>query len=146
MRAPTLSVLKVANAESNSFAALARTIRGRNPPRRTMSWTLLSSFSRGTLGFTRTPIRVASGTNRRSKSNRFTSRDWVMLVTPVILSSGRLRLVTRPRATGSSPSENTKGILLASAIRASAAMTEILFLIRSAASSGSLSYFPSAER
>src|SRR5262249_40425998 len=73
-------------------------------------------------------------------------------VTPVMLPLDRLRPVTRPTATGSSPVWNTIGMLAVafSAARAAAlpeaAITLMLRSTNSAAKSGSLSYLSSAQR
>ena len=72
---------------------------------------------------------------------------------PVRLPSGRARLETRPSLTGSSPTLNTMGIVAVAALAANAtglppvaAMTATCRRTNSAASAGSRSYCPSAQR
>ena len=82
----------------------------------------------------------------RSSSNRFGSSVMLKFVTPVTSPLGRLRLVTRPIFNGSAPPVKTIGIVVVTALAASAgagppveAITATFRLISSVASAGSRS-------
>ena len=60
-----------------------------------------------------------AGTSSCNSSSRFPNTAAFRLVTPVILPPGRLRLVTRPNCTGSTPVPNTIGMVLVAAFAAS---------------------------
>ena len=75
-------------------------------------------------------IVVALGTSWRSSSSRFVPNTAVRKLTPVTLLPGRLRLATRPNATGSPPAANTIGTVVVAALAASA---EAVFPIITAA-------------
>jgi hypothetical protein len=61
----------------------------------------------GVFGFTSRAIVAALGTSSRNSSNRFGPNAPAKKLTPVMLSSGRLRLLTSPRTTGSLPSRDS---------------------------------------
>ena len=84
---------------------------------------LISNAASGLLGFTSAAIVVAFGTRSRSNSNRFGPNSVAISTTPVALPSGRLRLLTRPNATGSPPPAKTIGMVAVAAL-AACAVTE----------------------
>ena len=55
------------------------------------------------VGVTSNPIVVAAGTSWRNSSRRFIPNEPEKNTTPVTLPPGRLRLATKPAATGSPP-------------------------------------------
>src|SRR5215467_10087440 len=60
-------------------------------------------------GLSKTPMSGTPGASSRSSPSRFGSMRFVSRVTPVALPPGRLKLATRPSATGSPPIPNTIG-------------------------------------
>ena len=100
----------------------------------------------GNAGSARTPNRAALGINSRSNCNFFGANSAVKLALPVAFAPGRLRLTTRPNATGSPPVVKTIGMVVVAAFAASAAgvlaatSTATRRRTRSAASAGSRSY------
>ena len=94
----------------------------------------------------------AVGTVSWSSSKRFGATSTFNVTAPVTLPPGRFRLATRPSSTGSLLVVKTMGIfeVAAFAMRLAgvlvAAITATPRLTRSAASAGSLSYWPSAHR
>jgi len=104
-------------------------------------------------GLTSTATRVAAGTISRRSSSRFATNSVVKILIPVRLPPGRARLATRPSRTGSSATTKTMGIVVVAALAAKAergppvaAMTATCRRTNSAASAGSRSYWPSAQR
>src|SRR6202007_2296511 len=75
-------------------------------------------------GLTRTPIVPALGTSSCSSSSRFGQSSPRKAATPVSLPPGRLRLATRPNATGSTPTVKTIGIVEVAALAANVEVTE----------------------
>ena len=63
------------------------------------------------MGFTSIAITAGAGTNSCSSSNRFGANATVIMVMPVTLPPGRLRLATRPNVTGSPALTKTIGIV-----------------------------------
>ena len=63
---------------------------------------------------------VAVGTASCSSSSRFDPSSTPNVVTPVTLPPGRARLATRPSLTGSPPVAKTIGIVVVTALAASA--------------------------
>jgi hypothetical protein len=96
------------------------------------------------LGRRRRPLNVVHG-NSPSNCNRFGASSATKLELPVTFAPGRLRLATRPNATGSPPVVKTMGMVVVAAFAASAAVvlaatiTATRRRTRSAASAGSLS-------
>jgi hypothetical protein len=97
--------------------------------------------------------RVACGANSRNSPSRFAVSSTARMLTPVTLPPGRLRLATRPSATGSEAIAKTIGMLevavlaaSAPAVLAGAAITATLRWTRSAANSGIRSSRPPAQR
>src|SRR5262245_39149570 len=80
----------------------------------------LSNTLAGVFGFTSKAIVAALGTSSRNSSKRFGPNAPAKKVTPVMLFSGRLRLLTSPRTTGSLPTAKTMGIVCVAAFAASA--------------------------
>src|SRR5260370_17502793 len=66
---------------------------------------------------------MAPGASSRNISNCFATSSTVWKLTPVALPPGRLRLGTRPIATGSLPIAKTIGMVVAAALVASDAAT-----------------------
>src|SRR5580693_1648173 len=100
-----------------------------------------------------TAIVVTVGAKSRRSSIRLASVSVMYKFTPVALPPGRLRLVTRPNFTGFLPTINTIGIVDVAALAASAGgspptvtITATRRRTSSVASSGSRSYWPSAQR
>ena len=97
-------------------------------------------------------ITPAWGTSSCSSSRRFPSSAVLNWLTPVTLPPGRLRPATRPSLTGSMPPEKTMGSVEVAALAASAAGGALATITAtgrrtsSAASAGSRSYRPSAQR
>src|SRR4029453_13143903 len=75
----------------------------------------------GKFGLTSTPITAGLGTSARSNSRRFAPSAEMYALTPVALPVGRLRLATKPAATGSTAAVKTIGIVELAALAASAA-------------------------
>ena len=73
----------------------------------------------GNFGFTSIATLVAFGTSCRIKSKRFGPISMPIMVVPVTLPPGRLRLATSPASTGSPPAVNTIGMELVAALAAS---------------------------
>src|SRR5262249_51307179 len=67
------------------------------------------------LGLTSSPIRLAPGTSSCSNPNCFAASSASGKLMPVALPPGRAKLTTRPRATGSSVTLNTIGMVAVSA-------------------------------
>jgi hypothetical protein len=65
------------------------------------------------------PIWVAVGISSRSNSSLFPTAAVIRKLTPVMLPSGRLRLVTRPSFTGSPLMPKTTGIVVFAVLSAS---------------------------
>jgi hypothetical protein len=63
---------------------------------------------------------VALGTISCNSPSLFASSPWVKKYIPVMLPPGRLRLATRPSATGSPPIPKTIGIVAVACFAASA--------------------------
>src|SRR5207249_4940192 len=59
---------------------------------------------------TSTPNVLAVGKSSRRSSSLFPSRVMMNMLTPVILPSGLLKVLTRPRSTGSGPTMKTIGV------------------------------------
>jgi hypothetical protein len=72
-------------------------------------------------GSARTPNTAALGSNSRSNCNRFGASSPDKRAVPVRFPPGRLRLATRPNATGSAPVPKTMGMVVVAAFAASAA-------------------------
>jgi len=111
------------------------------------------SVAAGEAGLTRTAMRVAPGTSSRKISSRFATSSADTKLMPVTLPPGRAMLATRPRLTGSLLTTKTIGIVPVEAFAASttsppsmATMTRTLWRSNSAASAGSRSRWPSAQR
>src|SRR5262245_47217873 len=85
--------------------------------RRVLNW--VSAV--GLVGLTRTETAAAVGTTSRKISSRFGPTSTFKLVTPVILASGWLRLLTSPIAIGSAPISKTIGIVVVADLAARAA-------------------------
>lgn len=104
------------------------------------------------LGFWRIATRETLGATSLSSSNCFPTTSGAMLASPVMLLPGRARLATRPAATGSPETVKTMGIVLVACLAASVGggdavtMTSTFMRTSSAASPGSRSYCPSADR
>ena len=73
------------------------------------------------VGLTRTAMRAAWGTSWYSSSSRLASNSLANRLIPVRFSVGLVRLFTRPRRVGSSPTRNTTGIVAVAALAANAA-------------------------
>jgi hypothetical protein len=102
--------------------------------------------------FTTKANKLAAGRKVFSISSRFGPSIVPNPVTPVILPPGRFKLATSPKATGSTPTKKTIGMVLLAAFAASAvgtpfiaAMTATLRATNSAANQGKLSYCASAQ-
>src|SRR6516165_7140553 len=99
-----------------------------------------------------TATRAALGTSSRSSSSRFATNSELKKLIPVRLPPGRARLATRPNLTGSSAAAKTMGIVVVAALAANVAavlgttMTATCRRTNSSASTGSRSYWPSAQR
>src|SRR5262245_34224679 len=113
----------------------------------------LSNTLAGVFGFTSKAIVAALGTSSRNSSKRFGPNAPAKKVTPVMLPSGRLRLLTSPRTTGSLPTAKTMGIVCVAAFAASAvglplsvAITVTCRWIRSATKASRRSQRYSAQR
>ena len=100
----------------------------------------------GLFGFTSMPIIPAVGTNSLSSPSRFATVKTTRKLTPVRLPPGRLRLATKPAATGSKPVTKTTGIVVVAAFAAwiemsppIVTMTSTRRLTKSAAKAGNRS-------
>ena len=71
-----------------------------------------------------TAICTAFGSISCKTPSRFAASAAVMMLTPVTLPPGRLKLDTRPSATGSAPLTKTIGIVVVAALAASVACVE----------------------
>src|SRR5262249_26388123 len=106
----------------------------------------------GKLGSTSTAMRPAPGSNSCKSPSCFAARVATRKVTPLTLPPGGLRLATRPSLTGSPPLAKTIGIVVVAVLAAivegvsCAAITATWRRIRSAARSGSRSYWSCAQR
>ena len=114
---------------------------------------LVSEGAFGLSGFTSKPIKLARGASSFNRSSRLAASTLARKVTPVTLPPGRLRLATRPIATGSLPPVKTIGIVAVADLAASAAavppvatITATLRRTSSAASTGSRLGWFSAHR
>jgi hypothetical protein len=145
-RASVASRSMVENAPSNSSRVWAGIIRSSTDS----FWPALSIASSarkwdGVVGFQRTPIRVACGTASLIISRPLAASSVSSIDKPVTLPSGRARLATWPRPTGSAWTANTMGIDLVAFRAAStkvedgATMTSTFKRTRSAARSGNCS-------
>src|SRR6266436_205243 len=76
-------------------------------------------------GLTRKAIVVACGTTCISRSSRVDSSSWFRMLTPVTVAPGRLRLGTRPTATGSLLPANATGMVVVAAFAARLAARQI---------------------
>jgi hypothetical protein len=74
---------------------------------------------------------VADGTTSRSSSRRLADSVLEKRVMPVALPPGRLKLLTRPKVTGSDPTVNTTGVMALAAIAARADATSPVAAITS---------------
>src|SRR5215470_9006389 len=99
-----------------------------------------------------TPIRDVPGTISCRTPRRFASNDVLSKLTPVILPSGRLSLVTRPAPSGSAALIKTIGIVVVAAFAAfagsmppTATITATLRSIKSVTTPDSRSDWPSTE-
>ena len=142
-----------AYAASSSFGVLAVSILSCSPFACAAPCTSrISGAASGLVGLTSMATTDALGTSSPSSSSRFCPSGPVIKVMPVALPPGRLKLVTNPAATGSSPTTKTIGTVVVAVLAASAAggaaaaMTATERRIRSAAIAGSFSYWPSANR
>ena len=72
----------------------------------------------GLFGFINKPMTVAFGTSSRSNSSRFAPSTPEMLLKPVTLPPGWLKLATNPSLTGSPPAEKTIGLFDVAALAA----------------------------
>lgn len=95
----------------------------------------------------------ACGTTSRRSSSRLPSSDAPIMLMPVTLPSGRLRLAMMPVVTGSAAVINTIGMVEVAALAARPGSLPPAAMIRatwrftsSAASPGNRSYRPSAQR
>src|SRR5437667_45095 len=73
----------------------------------------------GNLGLISIAMAVLLGTSCRASSNRFGPISAAIMVVPVRLPPGRLRLATSPVSTGSPPRVKTIGMVLVAALAAS---------------------------
>jgi hypothetical protein len=96
---------------------------------------------------------AALGASSRSKPSRLAASSSFMVLIPVALPPGRLRLTTRPAATGSPGQVNTIGMVAVAALAASVAgwletatTTATRRRTRSAVNSGNRSFCPPAQR
>ena len=91
-------------------------------------------------------VTAALGITSRSNCNRFGTRSTFKVAMPVRLPPGRLRLATRPIATGSVPTEKTMGMVVVAAFAARVAERPLVIITatrrrtRSAASAGNRSF------
>src|SRR5438128_7482533 len=97
--------------------------------------------------------KIATTCRRYEPTSRFAVSSTLRDLTPVALPPGRLRLATRPSATGSEPVPKTIGMLEVAALAATApavltgtAITATCRRTRSAANSGIRSSPPPAQR
>src|SRR6516164_6820374 len=96
----------------------------------------------GNAGSARTPNAAALGINSCSNCNCFGDSSLTKVALPVTFAPGRLRLATRPNATGSVPAIKTIGMVVVAAFAASAAVVPAATITatrrrtRSAASAG----------
>ena len=93
------------------------------------------------------------GATSRNSPSRLAASSTFKVMNPVALPPGRLKLATRPNSTGGSAIRKTIGMVLVAALAATAAgvldnvaISETCRRIRSAVSSGSLSFCPEAQR
>src|SRR6516162_11827261 len=96
-------------------------------------------------------MRTAPGCNSCNNPSCFAPSNAVTKVIPVTLLPGRLRLATRPSLTGSPPVTKTIGIVVVAALATiaegtSCAAITVTWRTRSAARSGSRSYWSCAQR
>ena len=112
----------------------------------------ISGGASGLNGFTNIATSVALGANSRTNSSLFWPSGPDTRVMPVAFPPGRLKLATRPAATGSSPTTNTIGMDVVATLAAFAAggpeatMTSTARRTNSVACAGRRSYWPSAKR
>ena len=103
-------------------------------------------------GFQSTATRASLGTISFSSCRDFPTTSPVMEDVPVMLASGRARLVSSPEPMGSETASMTTGIFVVEALAAidawvtTATITSTLRRTNSVASAGSRSNFPSANR
>jgi hypothetical protein len=137
---------------SSSVLAL-RTVRC-CPTECAADWvSLVSDAAQGSFGLTSIATTSALGTSSRNNPSCFVPKPASRVFTPVMFPPGRLRLVTRPKRTGSSPTLNTMGMLAVAALAAKATpspppvtMTATCRVTKSSARAGSRSYRPYAKR
>ena len=79
----------------------------------------------GSLGLTSTANRAARGSKSRTSPSRLAASSELKVVMPVMLPPGRLRLATRPCATGSPPVLKTIGIVVVAALAANTALPKV---------------------
>jgi hypothetical protein len=113
---------------------------------------LMSGAASSEVGLTSEKYRDAFGTSSRNNPSRLAASSAFNEVIPVMLPPGRLRLGTRPSATGSVPEEKTIGMVEVAALATTAAavlpgvaISVTLRRIRSAAIAGSSSFLPEAQ-
>ena len=104
-------------------------------------------------GFTSRAMIVVFGRSSSSRPSRFGPKSILNQLTPVMFPPGRLKLSTRPALTGSPPKVKTIGMVAVAALAAStdrtppaATITVTRRSTRSAASPGTRSFRPSAQR
>jgi hypothetical protein len=84
-------------------------------------------------GSARTPNRAALGINSRSNWNCFGASSPCKLAMPVAFALGRLRLATRPNATGSLPMPKTIGMVVVADFASNAATVSMVTITATAA-------------
>jgi hypothetical protein len=144
----------VAKAASSSPSVLASSITTSCPILRVASFnSRLAAAVVRLFGLTRSAINGVGEISSRKSSRRLSQSAFVITVTPVKLPPGRLKLATRPAATGSVPVAKTTGTVAAATRNTPAATsaapakrTATLRSISSAANCGSRSSRPSAQR
>src|SRR6516225_2509730 len=80
---------------------------------------LTTALVNALLGLTSATKRLAPGASSRNIPSRFATSSTVWKLTPGALPPGRLRLATRPIATGSVPIAKTIGMVVVAALAAS---------------------------
>ena len=141
-------------ANSSSSAPLTVTTNNSRATARAascISSSLISVFA--LFGFMSKPIVAAVGTNSTNSCSCLGTSEDDKRATPVMFAPGLLRFETRPSFTGSVPDIKTVGILAGAALAATAAGSAQVAIAatsgrrtRSAASPGSRSKWPSAQR
>jgi hypothetical protein len=111
--APTRCCQKLAKALSRSLSVLAITTASCRPSVGAAACKFgMADWVASDAGSARRPNRAALGANSRSNCNRFGASSPDKLTIPVMFAPGRLRLATRPVATGSAPVAKTMGIVV----------------------------------